>query len=417
MTTRQWINVFRKSIASYSHAAASDATVPEASRPAAVEQFQRLFGGALDALEADPSLEEVDGFATAPLNCSTLCRLRDEALARAGFGDVFKSLKARENDLAVALLPAVLRELDAKGDDEAARLELALRGVFAGNGACRAHVCLCLCLCCACCVGWGVNEIETRGGGVAARVSCVCGARPRTIKRLLPSIHPSIPKPPPHAVFDMGCAETAQRAETAGEGGAAGDFAATRDSLLPRPWAVDDLDAFVARLAAGRHRKALLFVDNAGADVVLGMLPLARELIRRGTEVVLAANERPSINDVTAAELRPLIARAAEADPLLSRAVAERSLRVASSGNDLGVIDLRRCGREVCEEAEAGAGGGGADLVILEGMGRGIETNLRAEFKCDAAKLGMIKHPEVAALLGGRMYEPLCKFDAAEGRG
>lgn len=30
---------------------------------------------------------------------------------------------------------------------------------------------------------------------------------------------------------------------------------------------------------------AMLFVDNAGSDVVLGMLPLARELARQGTKV------------------------------------------------------------------------------------------------------------------------------------
>ena len=35
------------------------------------------------------------------------------------------------------------------------------------------------------------------------------------------------------------------------------------------------------------------------------------------------------------------------------------------------------------------------DLVVLEGMGRAIETNLHASFVCDALKLGMIKHPEV----------------------
>ena len=54
------------------------------------------------------------------------------------------------------------------------------------------------------------------------------------------------------------------------------------------------------------------------------------------------------------------------------------------------------------------------DLVVLEGMGRGIETNLRAAFACDALKLGMIKHPEVAAELGGRLYDCVCKFDAAK---
>lgn len=47
----------------------------------------------------------------------------------------------------------------------------------------------------------------------------------------------------------------------------------------------DDFDAFKERMDGFRHKRALLFVDNSGADVVLGMLPLARELLRRGTEV------------------------------------------------------------------------------------------------------------------------------------
>lgn len=52
---------------------------------------------------------------------------------------------------------------------------------------------------------------------------------------------------------------------------------------------VDDFDLFKKRmLGSGNHQpylRALLFVDNSGADVVLGMLPLARELLQRGTEV------------------------------------------------------------------------------------------------------------------------------------
>ena len=47
--------------------------------------------------------------------------------------------------------------------------------------------------------------------------------------------------------------------------------------------------------------------------------------------------------------------------------------------------------REVIEQA------GDADLVVLEGMGRGIETNLYAHFSVDSLKLGMIKHREVLA--------------------
>ena len=38
----------------------------------------------------------------------------------------------------------------------------------------------------------------------------------------------------------------------------------------------------------------------------------------------------------------------------------------------------------------------GVDLVVLEGMGRAIETNLNADLICDRLNLGMIKHPEVS---------------------
>ena len=103
-------------------------------------------------------------------------------------------------------------------------------------------------------------------------------------------------------------------------------------------------------------------------------------------QVIIAATEKPSINDITAAELRPLLARAAEPDALLYRSLAERTLRVVSSGNDLGVIDLSRVGAEVAAEAADSC-----DLVVLEGMGRGIETNLDAQFTVDSVKLAMIK--------------------------
>lgn len=56
---------------------------------------------------------------------------------------------------------------------------------------------------------------------------------------------------------------------------------------------MDNFDVFKERMLGSTdkkpftHRRALLFVDNSGADIVLGMLPLARELLRRGTEVSL----------------------------------------------------------------------------------------------------------------------------------
>lgn len=52
---------------------------------------------------------------------------------------------------------------------------------------------------------------------------------------------------------------------------------------------VDDFDTFKMKMLTDKkqqpYKRALMFVDNSGADIVLGMLPLARELLRRGTEV------------------------------------------------------------------------------------------------------------------------------------
>lgn len=349
------------------------------------------------------------------------------------------------------------------------------------------------------------------------------------------------------------------------------------------------------------------------------MLPFARELLRHGTQVVIAANSAPAINDITAAELDALLPQAsahgrlvhsspgcparssasfckthwddsqtrwtscrcvrckgaparhvpgaglplpllppptdccsgpspqvAAADPLLCKGISSRQLQVVASGSGLPVIDLSQvsvshgcsAGGESWQKA-GGAGGGwalrcscfltascwagvclrdckcrlcacvvltasfpnpsqpatpiaphpldlqisselaaaaeGADLVVLEGMGRSIETNLHARMRCgrhnmpgsrggvvagclpppgglqgrrlaanhhtdaccperhttlsrylsshcnlrcarlpcrscDQLNVGMIKHPEVAAALGGRLYDCVCQF-------
>ena len=56
------------------------------------------------------------------------------------------------------------------------------------------------------------------------------------------------------------------------------------------PWGIETLNCRWSRSApagapAVPYRRVIMFVDNAGADVVLGMLPLARELLRSGAEV------------------------------------------------------------------------------------------------------------------------------------
>ncbi|GFP92357.1 pantothenate kinase 2 [Phtheirospermum japonicum] len=204
---------------------------------------------------------------------------------------------------------------------------------------------------------------------------------------------------------------------------------------MQRPWRVDDFHLFKERMFGSaekkprQYKRALLFVDNSGADIVLGMLPLARELLRRGTEVVLVANSLPALNDVTAMELPDIVAEAAkhcdilrgaaEAGGLLVDAMIniqdsprERSgsvpLMVVENGCGSPCIDLRQVSSELAAAAKD------ADLVILEGMGRALHTNFNAKFKCDALKLAMVKNQRLAAkLINGNIYDCVCRFEPA----
>ena len=60
------------------------------------------------------------------------------------------------------------------------------------------------------------------------------------------------------------------------------------------------------------------------------------------------------------------------ADPVLCKGVSSGQLQVVSNGSGLPVIDLRHL------SAELAAAAADADLVVLEGMGRSIETNLHS---------------------------------------
>ncbi|XP_015965914.1 damage-control phosphatase At2g17340 [Arachis duranensis] len=200
-------------------------------------------------------------------------------------------------------------------------------------------------------------------------------------------------------IFDLG---SAQLAEVFSKDGMS--FLASCQNLVPRPWVIDDLDKFKAKWSKKSWKKVIIFVDNSGADIILGILPFARELLRRGSQVVLAANELPSINDVTYPELVEIISKLKDEEGHLM-GVSISNLLIANSGNDLPVIDLTRVSQELAYLASD------ADFVILEGMGRGIETNLYAQFKCDSLKIGMVKHSEVAQFLGGRLYDCVFKYN------
>lgn len=204
-------------------------------------------------------------------------------------------------------------------------------------------------------------------------------------------------------IFDMGCRETIELYKSG-----RADFRSTLARLPARPWLNDDLDTLHRRFAERRHRKAIVFVDNAGADVTLGMIPLVRLFLERGTQVIVTANSEPALNDILHDELVEHVAKIAELDPLVRDAVATGRMKLVASGWMLPVIDMRKLSPELCEEARD------ADLLVIEGMGRSLETNYRTRFTVDTLKVAMVKEQIVADVLGGKMYDVVCRFEVGE---
>jgi len=292
------------------------------------------------------------------IGLSGLFEMREECLRAFGFKDAYFDVKQQENAAALAVLPDLLAELDAMEDE--ARLLALIEGVLAGN-----------------IFDWGSQ-------------SCVDLYRNGTILEIYRNARSSIARPWAVDCFDTLCSKLC------GETGTNGDRNAAKGH---------------------EYHKALLFCDNSGADVVLGMIPFARELLRRGTHVCLVANTLPAINDVTAYEMREVVELAAQKCVILSSALSEDKsdklesgkLTVCASGSGSPCIDFRRVSNELCEAAD------GVDLIVLEGMGRAVHTNYAATFQCDTLKLAMLKNPRLAErLFKGRIYDCICKFEKAE---
>ena len=196
-------------------------------------------------------------------------------------------------------------------------------------------------------------------------------------------------------IFDMGAAGSAQLLL---EGKL--DFFSTRSKLPKRPWLVDSYDAAADALLTKKYKKLVFFIDNAGSDFLLGAIPMMRWFAMRGTQVIMACNERPTLNDMTIHDVKRWWPRVIEQVP----SIASLPITPISTGTGEPLIDLLAVSDELNEAASD------ADIVIVEGMGRGVESNLDAEFSCDAMNLAMIKDIQVAKRLNGKLYDVVCKF-------
>ncbi|MHC4563651.1 MAG: ARMT1-like domain-containing protein [Planctomycetota bacterium] len=293
-----------------------------------IDDARREFAETISQLRSAP-----DSLPSGRLNILELCRRREAVLRDNRLHDPFAHIKQRENDSAIDLYPAIVRQLHAMAPED--RWLHLMECVFAGN------------------------------------------------------------------IFDLGSSATMSTAQQSP------DFLLTVENTKPRPWLVDDYDRLADDLVQtlpAKWGKAVIFVDNAGCDFILGVMPLARELALVGVQVVLAANELPSLNDITADETVDVIRQLADIDRDLPALLDAQMFEVVSTGNDVPLIDLS----DVSDELNAAAED--ADLVILEGMGRAVESNFNASFKVDTLHLALLKDPQVASHVGGETFDCVCKY-------
>lgn len=190
-------------------------------------------------------------------------------------------------------------------------------------------------------------------------------------------------------VFDWGAKAVADILEQSSNFG----LAQAMSTIQERPWFCDDLDLFINKIKDQPYKSVVIFVDNAGVDFVLGILPMVREFLLNHTKVILTANSYPALNDVTYSELNLYCCKAAQICDIIKNAIRDSRLITVENGQKGPCLDLRNLSTELCTLMED------VDLIILEGMGRAIHTNLFAKFTVDSIKLAVLKNEWLAKSL------------------
>uniref|UniRef100_A0A183SPD6 4'-phosphopantetheine phosphatase n=1 Tax=Schistocephalus solidus TaxID=70667 RepID=A0A183SPD6_SCHSO len=211
-------------------------------------------------------------------------------------------------------------------------------------------------------------------------------------------------------IFDWGASEAVRffmQSQNSVDGMAS--FEQTQNKIPPRPWLMDDFDRWIQRIAVRERRPhcVLIFCDNSGADLILGVLPFAIECLDWGCKVILTANSDPAINDVTYPELLFLMNQVAELDERLTAALNSRRLICVDNGQNSPCLDLRRVSQNLVKLVNDEK----VDLIVLEGMGRAVHTNLYARFCVDCLKIAVIKNSWLAGHLGGNLFSVIFKYE------
>jgi uncharacterized protein with ATP-grasp and redox domains len=202
-------------------------------------------------------------------------------------------------------------------------------------------------------------------------------------------------------LLDMGSAEARRLHKDA----KVGVFERTAE-VAGKKWFRDHLDQFESRLRKGPagDGSIVICIDNAGAEIVLGVTTFAKHLASLGYSCTIASNEVPALNDMTAAETVPLLDTIAEIDFELKYLLNEGTLSVISSGSVTSGLNMLRVSGEFDRIASR------AELLILFGQGRAVETNWNTRLSMPWARIATVKDPSVAEAVGCQVFDPVMTY-------
>ncbi|KAG0715144.1 Pantothenate kinase 4 [Chionoecetes opilio] len=100
------------------------------------------------------------------------------------------------------------------------------------------------------------------------------------------------------------------------------------------------IGCWVKRQQQAPYKCAIIFWTILAVTLSLDH-PFRRELLRRGTRVVLCANSKPALNDVTAEELMMVMRQVVLVCPVMNEHLAAGTLCVRESGQASPCLDLR----------------------------------------------------------------------------
>lgn len=89
------------------------------------------------------------------------------------------------------------------------------------------------------------------------------------------------------------------------------------------------------------YKCVVIFVDNAGIDLVLGIMPFTVELLKCGSKVMCCSNSMPALNDVTNVECEKTFTLAAKQCAEIDKALQNNKLLFYESGGKGPCLDLR----------------------------------------------------------------------------